>query len=92
MNIRGVDFSETDRWGDPVFDMDEIKNCCDQSDERDVHDALKQKFKGTSMENCDDYDLWGCIQKDFTTNAKKIVQVFMDYIQPKCKEFSNNEK
>lgn len=63
-----------------------------QSNERDVHDALERKFEGTSMETCDDYDLWSCIQKDFTTNAKKIVQVFMDYIQPKCKEFSNNEK
>ena len=71
--------------------MDEIKNCCDQSNERDVHDALKQKFKGTSMEDCDDYELWCCIQKDFTTNAKKIVQVFMDYIQPMCRSFSMGE-
>lgn len=92
MEAWGVDFSETDRWGDPVFDMDEIKDCCYQSNERDVHDALERKFEGTSMETCDDYDLWSCIQKNFTTNAKKIVQVFMDYIQPKCKEFSNNEK
>lgn len=92
MEAWGVDFSETDRWGDPVFDMDEIKDCCYQSNERDVHDALERKFEGTSMETCDDYDLWSCIQKDFTTNAKKIVQVFMDYIQPKCKEFSNNER
>lgn len=84
----GVDFSETDRWGDPVFDMDEIKDCCYQSNERDVHDALERKFEGTSMETCDDYDLWGCIQKDFTTNAKKIVQVFMDHIRPMCKKLS----
>ena len=34
------------------------------------------------------YDLWGCIQKDFTTNAKKIVQVFMDHIRPMCKKLS----
>ena len=40
------------------------------------------------METCDDYDLWGCIQKDFTTNAKKIVQVFMDHIRPMCKKLS----
>ncbi len=88
MEAWGVDFSETDRWGDPVFDMDEIKDCCYQSNERDVHDALERKFKGTSMETCDDYDLWGCIQKDFTTNAKKIVQVFMDHIRPMCKKLS----
>lgn len=56
--------------------------------ERDVHDALERKFEGTSMETCDDYDLWGCIQKDFTTNAKKIVQVFMDHIRPMCKKLS----
>lgn len=48
----------------------------------------KEKFEGTSMETCDDYDLWGCIQKDFTTNAKKIVQVFMDHIRPMCKKLS----
>lgn len=88
MEAWGVDFSETDRWGDPVFDMDEIKDCCYQSNERDVHDALERKFEGTSMETCDDYDFWGCIQKDFTTNAKKIVQVFMDHIRPMCKKLS----
>lgn len=88
MEAWDVDFSETDRWGNPVFDMDEIKDCCYQSNERDVHDALERKFEGTSMETCDDYDLWGCIQKDFTTNAKKIVQVFMDHIRPMCKKLS----
>ena len=88
MEAWDVDFSETDRWGNPVFDMDEIKDCCYQSNERDVHDALERKFEGTSMETCDDYDLWGCIQKDFTTNAKKIVQVFMNHIRPMCKKLS----
>lgn len=92
MEAWGVDFSETDRWGDPVFDMDEIKDCCYQSNERDIHDALERKFEGTSMETCDDYDLWSCIQKDFTTNAKTIVQVFMEYIQPVCKKISDDEK
>lgn len=92
MEAWGVDFSETDRWGYPVFDMDEIKDCCYQSNERDVHDALERKFEGTSMETCDDYDLWSCIQKDFTTNAKKIVQVFMEYIRPVCKKISDDEK
>lgn len=92
MEAWGVDFSETDRWGDPVFDMDEIKDCCYQSNERDVHDALERKFEGTSMETCDDYDLWSCIQKDFTTNAKKIVHVFMEYIRPVCKKISDDEK
>lgn len=72
--------------------MDEIKDCCYQSNERDVHDALERKFEGTSMETCDDYDLWSCIQKDFTTNAKKIVQVFMEYIRPVCKKISDDEK
>ena len=70
----------------------EIKDSCYQSNERDVHDALERKFEGTSMETCDDYDLWSCIQKDFTTNAKKIVQVFMEYIQPVCKKISDDEK
>lgn len=63
MEAWGVDFSETDRWGDPVFDMDEIKDCCYQSNERDVHDALERKFEGTSMETCDDYDLWAVFKR-----------------------------
>lgn len=91
METMGVDFAETDYWGGPVFDMNEIKNCCDQSTEQDVYDALERQLKGTSMEDCEDYDLWCCIQKDFPANAKKIVQVFMDYIQPQCKELSQKE-
>lgn len=83
MNSWGVDLEE--------FDMEEIKNCCNLDSEREVHDALEKKFCGTSMEDCDDYDLWCCIQMDFTANAKKIVQVFIDYIKPKCKEISDNE-
>lgn len=92
METMGVDFAETDCWGDSVFDMDEIKNCCNQNSEQDVHDALERQFKGTSMEDCDDYDLWCCIQKDFPVNAKKIVQIFMDYIRPMCKKFSDDKK
>lgn len=91
MDDYGVDLSERNDWGDLIFDMDEIKRCCDQNTERDAHDLLREQFRNTSMENCDDYELWCCIEKTFTTNAKKIVQVFMDYIQPKCKEISNSE-
>lgn len=92
MSDWGVDFSEQDRWGDPVFDMEEIKNLCDQNTEQEVFDSLKKKFHSTSMEDCENYDLWCCIKKDFTVNAKKIVQIFMDYIKPKCKEISDNER
>lgn len=91
MDDYGVDLSERNDWGDLIFDMDEIKRCCDQNTERDAHDLLREQFRNTPMEDCDDYELWCCIEKTFTTNAKKIVQVFMDYIQPKCKEISNSE-
>lgn len=92
MNDYGADLSELDKWGDPVFDMEEIESCCDRDTEREVHDALVKQFHGTSMEDCDDYDLWCCIEKTFTVNAKKIVQVFIDYIRPKCKEISDRER
>lgn len=91
MDSYGVDLSEKDRWGDPIFDLEEIRCCCDQNTEREVHDALVKQFRGTPMEDCDDYDLWCCIEMTFTANAKKIVQVFMNYIQPKCKAISESE-
>lgn len=87
-----VDISEQDRWGDPVFDMEEIKNCCDQDTGYEVHDALEKQFNGTSMDGYDDYDLWCCIKKDFTANAKKIVQVFIEHVRPVCKKISDDER
>lgn len=92
MDDYGADLSERDEWGDPVFDMEEIERCCDQDTEREVYDALIKQFRNTSMEGCEDYDIWCCIEKTFTVNAKKIAQVFMDYIRPKCKELSDNER
>ena len=73
MDDYGVDLSERNDWGDLIFDMDEIKRCCDQNTERDAHDLLREQFRNTPMEDCDDYELWCCIEKTFTTNAKKIV-------------------
>ncbi len=34
----------------------------------------------------DDGDIYYCINKDYPANAKKIVEVFMNYMQPKIKE------
>lgn len=91
MDSCGVDSSECDAWGDPFFNMEEIKRCCDQNTERDVHDSLEEIFRNTPMETCGDYELWCCIEKSFTANAKKIVQVFMNYIRPKCEEIAKSE-
>lgn len=92
MDDYGVDPLALDMWDDPIFDMERIKDCCDQNTEQEAYNALQRIFRGTPMEDCDGYDLACCIEKDFTANAKKIVQVFMNYIQPKCKEISENEK
>lgn len=92
MDSYGVDYTELDKWGDPVFDLEEIECCCDRDTEYEVHEALVEQFRDTPMEDCDDYDLWCCIEKTFTANAKKIVQIFMDYIRPRCEEISNSER
>ena len=54
MDDYGVDLSERNDWGDLIFDMDEIKRCCDQNTERDAHDLLREQFRNTPMEDCDD--------------------------------------
>lgn len=76
---------------DDLLDLEVVERACDQNDERDIVAALKSAFENTGMEDCDEYDLWNCIQKDFPCNAKKIAQVFMTYIQPVCKTLRDKE-
>ncbi len=81
-----VDPAEKDPYGDPIIDMSDIKDACNQDTEQEIHDTLEEVFRGTPMEDCEDYDIWSCIIKDFSANAWKIAQIFEDYIRPKCQE------
>lgn len=87
----GVDPNEMNEYNEPAIDLEEVKRACDQNYDREVYDALREAFQDTPMEWCDDYDLWNCISKDFTTSAKKIAHIFTDHIRPMCKNFSEQE-
>lgn len=54
--------------------------------EIDVVDALKE-FAQSNDILVDGYDIWCCVEKDFTANAKKIVQVWENHIVPVIPEW-----
>lgn len=71
----------------PLLDMDRIESACDFGTQSESYEALIRAFKNTPMENCDSYDLICCVEMDFTANAKKIAQVFEDFVKPLCKQW-----
>lgn len=86
----GVDPNEPNEYNEPTIDLEKVKRACDKDYDIEVYNALREAFQDTPME-CDNHDLWGCISKDFTANAKKIAHIFTDYIRPMCKNFSEQE-
>lgn len=91
INDYGIDPSEANEYDEPIIDLSAIRECCDGDTGSDVILALQNRFMDTPMEDCDVSDLWECICMDFTANSKKIAQIFIDYIRPKCKEISDKE-
>ena len=71
----------------PELDMERVQDACDRASESESYEALLRAFKDTPMEICDGYDVISCIEMDFTANAKKIAQVFEDFIKPLCKQW-----
>lgn len=73
-----------------AFTLEEIKDACyHHHDERDlvtaVLDAALASAVYKELER-NTYELYGCVVKDYPTNAKKIVSVFVSCIRPKIKE------
>lgn len=83
---QGVDPDETNGDGDPVIDLDELREACGRDTDSDLVSAVREVFEDTPMEDVDDYDLWCAIEKDFTLNARKIAEIFAKYVAPKCAE------
>ena len=50
-------------------------------------EAITKEFPGL-----DSYDVWGCVQRDYTGNQKMIVKVFEDYIRPYIKNMLKEDK
>jgi len=88
----GINPSEPNEYGDPTIDLDEVRECCEEATDKGIILALQDLFRDTPMADCDESDLWGCICMDFSASAKKITQVFIDYIKPICKEISDKEE
>lgn len=87
----GVDPYEPDACGGPVIDLDKLQTVCGMDLDRDIVDGAKELFRGTPMEDVDEYDLWCCISRDFPLTAKKIAEVFENYIAPKCRELAASD-
>ena len=67
--------------------MDRVESACNGYTQSEVYQSLLKAFDGTPLEDCDGYDVICCVEMDFTANAKKIARVFVDFIQPLCKEW-----
>lgn len=84
----GIDTDNPEDLEDhPELDMERVQDACDRASESESYEALLRAFKDTPMEICDGYDVISCIEMDFTANAKKIAQVFEDFIKPLCKQW-----
>lgn len=46
------------------------------------------EYYGITLE---DYSIWQCIEKDYTANAKKIVEVYVNYIVPNLPEEARDD-
>lgn len=81
---------------DGCFDEDDLEElegaCYHNRDERDAFDCISSVLDDTRL--YDKYEtmyIWDAIQKDYPVNAKKIVEVFRDYIQPELRRLSGYE-
>ena len=71
-------------------DVCNLENACYQSDERDILDEIHGALLYTDLDGkTDDYDLLCCIEKDYPAGAKKIVEVIMQYVNPKLRELED---
>ena len=72
--------SEEDR---NIF-LDNLKEAC-FIEAVELWSAVEQCLSSWDIDY-DSYDVLMCVNKDYPANAQKIVEVFMNYIQPKIKE------
>ena len=66
---------------------EDVKAACPISDDgRDIMDALKDALPSDLWDTMDIDWLWGCVERDYSAQAKRIVSIFDTYIKPKVKE------
>ena len=71
-----------------ALDMDSIYTACTHDSATDIVIAIRSELEHSNMFNESIYyfALHECISKDYPLPAKKIVQIFRAYIQPKIRE------
>lgn len=80
----GASLNELDADGLPVYDEEALRSaCCQDNSDLTLH-AITDVLKGTPAETADSYEVWNCIETDFSLNAKKIAAVFQEYAAPMC--------
>lgn len=78
------------------IDMDSIYTACTYDNETDIVSGVNSELVLTPFYvEIDDFELYKCIVKDYPVPAKKIAEIFQEYIQPKIREMlreAHNDK
>lgn len=74
------------------YDWEQLESACYHcNDERDVFDGVVEVLKDTELRGrYEAEDIWCSIEKGYPANAKKIVSVFTNCIQPFIKDMGEN--
>ena len=65
------------------------ESCYANRNDREVFDSINKALDGTSFDgSLSDYDIACCIEMDYPRGAKKIAEIFRDYIQPELRKLS----
>ena len=65
--------------------------CYIGDDVRDVMEAIEDALPSELFEELDYSYVWGLVEQDFSTQAKRIVSIFDSYIRPKIKDLMEEE-
>ena len=73
--------------------MDSINDACNYDTKDQVVQGLRDAIVMTCYDSeIDDYDIWGCVCMTETPGAKRIVQIFEDYVQPAIRKELEKEE
>ena len=76
-NVQGLIGEEmTEEWEEEL--INELYSCCCDTEVIDVINT----FCENHCANLDVYEIWSAIEKDYSLNAKKVVDIFMDRVIP----------
>lgn len=75
------------------YDWQQLESACYHChDQRDVVDGIFDAIKYTELSGkIETEDVWGAIETDYPANAKKIVSVFINCIQPFIKTMEDRQ-